>query len=105
MADVVKKLTGGVLTSTVTTLYTSPSTKKVIVTELLFGNKSATGDTLVIRYSGSNGSTPILYGEPINANNALIVKLNSVLEPNTQILGAAAFGNEVHYWFSGVEVG
>lgn len=98
MADTIKRLAQGKMTSTVTVLYTAPS--KVIVTEIIICNEEATDRTVILQY----GNQAVLYGKTITSGRNLILKVNSVLESLTTINGASAFGTNMHYYISGVEV-
>lgn len=101
MADTIKVLAQGTLTTSNATLGVAvPSLKKWIVKEVVLANKAATPSTATIKFNGIN----IVPGKSIINKDALIVKLNSVLETTYLIEGLSDTASAIDYYISGIEI-
>lgn len=100
MADTLKNLYTGTLTDSSADLYTVPALTKTIITEVVLANKTAgavSGSILI-------GTTNIVPAKSIPANDALVIKLYTVLEAAEVIKGLAGAATSIDCRISGVEV-
>ena len=100
MAETLKELFDGELTTTSTTLYTVAASATVIVTEIIVANKTATDTSATIRL----GNSQVIPNKTIPANDALVVKLYSTLSAGKTITGSAGASSAIDCRISGVEI-
>ncbi len=101
MADTIKVLAEGTLTTSNATLGVAvPTLKKYIIKEIVLANKTSTDATATITFNSKN----IIPGKTVTANDALVVPLNSVLETTYLIEGLSDTTTAIDYYISGVEI-
>jgi len=100
MADTLKKLGSGTLTTGSVTLYTTPSLTKTIVKSIILCNYTASDATVTIAFAGVN----VIYEHTIIAKDTLTIQITGILEASTAITGLASAGTSINYYISGIEV-
>jgi len=100
MADTLKKLGSGTLTTGSVTLYTTPAATKAIVKSIILCNYTASDATVTIAFAGVN----VIYTHTIASYDTLTVQITGVLEATTTITGLASAGTAITYYISGIEV-
>lgn len=101
MGSALKVLASGTLSTTNATLATASNGVKTIVKEVVLSNISAASAlSAIISFNGAN----IIPYKSIAVNDALVVKLGSILSSGYLIEGYASSGTSVDYYISGIEV-
>lgn len=100
MADTLKKLCSGTLSTTAGTLYTASTSVQAIVKCISLCNKSTSAATASVLFDGVN----IICGHSIAANDSLSIPVTHIVEPSKLITGLAGTSSVVDYYFSGIEV-
>lgn len=100
MADVLKKLGSGTLTTSSATLYTAPASTQAIVKCITLCNKTSSAATATITFDSVN----IINTHSIAAYDSLVVPLTHIIEAEDLIAGLAGTGSAIDYYISGMEV-
>lgn len=100
MADTLKQLYKGTLTTSSATLYTVPTSTTAIIKEIILTNKTDTAATATITFDGST----IVGAKSIAANDTLVIELHSIIPAAAIIAGLAGTGSAIDIYISGIEV-
>ncbi|MFA5714990.1 MAG: hypothetical protein WC998_04590 [Candidatus Paceibacterota bacterium] len=101
MGSALKVLGAGSLTTSNATLATASNSVKTIVKEVVLSNvNSASALNALVTFNSIN----IIPNKSIPLNDALVVKLSSILSSGNLIQGYASSGISVSYYISGIEV-
>ncbi|MFZ5650148.1 MAG: hypothetical protein ACOY4I_04750 [Bacillota bacterium] len=100
MPDTLKRIYTGTLGAVSADLYTVPVSTKTIITEVVLANKTAGAVAATVMIGTEN----IVPGKNVPANDALVVKLHTVMEAGEIIKGLAGSGSAIDCRISGVEV-
>jgi hypothetical protein len=100
MPDVLKRLYTGTLGTTSADLYTVPVSTKTVITEVVLANKTIGAVTATILI----GTEKIVPDKSIPANDALVIKLHTIMESGEVIKGLAGSSASIDCRISGVEV-
>jgi hypothetical protein len=101
MGSVLKVLGAGTLTTSTGTLATASNSVKTIVKEVvLSNNNSISALSALVAFNGIT----VIPNKVILSNDALVIKLCSILSSGQLIQGLASSGTNVSYYISGIEV-
>lgn len=101
MGSVLKVLGSGTLSTANATLATASNSVKTIVKEVVLSNIStASALSAIVSFNSAN----IVPNKSIAVNDALVIKLSSILSSGYLIEGWASSGTSVDYYISGIEV-
>lgn len=100
MADTLKLLGKGTLTTSEATLYTVPASTTTIVKSIILCNKTDTDATVNLKFAG----TEIYVEHKVALKDTLCIQLTSVLEATATIIGKASAADTINYYISGIDV-
>ena len=102
MADTLKLLGKGTLTTSEATLYTVPASTTTIVKSIILWlcNKTDTDATVNLKFAG----TEIYVEHKVALKDTLCIQLTSVLEATATIIGKASAADTINYYISGIDV-
>jgi len=108
MALTPKSLSRNQLTASAVTQYTVPGSTTTRVTELLITNTDTIQHTITVHFVPSGGSADatnqVLPATPVEASEALIVPLNTILAAGDFIAALASVASQVNLLISGWEM-
>lgn len=99
MADTLKKLYNGTLTTTLGTKYTVPESTITIVKEIMLCNYSGTAVTATVSFAGSK-----VVAKTIEAGDTIREPLSTIMITGDIIAASASANTSIDIYLSGIEV-
>jgi hypothetical protein len=101
MGSALKVLGSGSLTTSSATMATASNGVKTIVKEVVLANSnSASALNAIVTFN----AVVVIPNKSIPLNDALVIKMSSILSSGNLIAGYASSGTNVSYYISGIEV-